>query len=182
MSRAIDRHRLKKGLRSLSEDLDAYVVGDAETTRAATGAISELLKKAGDLGAGIQAKKEGEKTAKDKAAAEDAARKARDAAEAAKLLAQNEANPSGPLHQAALRAEQEARAAEAKAGIAIPQGGFKEVARPFPVRSTVGGALVGVAVGGLVGALVSSSRASGGAVGALLGGVGGAGVGFLIGK
>lgn len=126
--------------------LDDLFYGDAETTALATSGVAEALKMAGGIAAAEQKKKEEKaKAEKEKAAADakareqatavEAAQKARQEAELAAMKAANEANVAGPLHQAALLAEQRARAAEAKAygyaggpasgGQAPSSGGFK---------------------------------------------------------
>lgn len=117
--------------------LDDLFYGDAETTSLATGAVAEALKMAGGIAAAEQKKKEdkaradkekadADAKAREQATAAEAAQKARQEADLAALKAANEANTAGPLHQAALVAEQRARAAEMKAygySGGAPQGG-----------------------------------------------------------
>lgn len=137
MSRAIDRHRMRVADQRGDAD-DVAIYGDAQTTALATSAVAEALKMAGGLGAAHQQKQEdkakADKEKADKERATAAAGDARTAATAAKnkaqlaaMQAQAEQNQSGPLHQAALRAAQEAasldetaRRLEAAAGIYVP--------------------------------------------------------------
>lgn len=139
MSDSMRRHKMAwkyaAGLDALSGDDDAIPV--------VTSAVSEVLKDAGGIIAAKQnqaaAKAAAEKTANDPArkAQEDAVNKAKGArqnatnkateAEVARLKAQTEADPNGPLHKAAAEAarvaalyDADARGFEMKAGL-MPQ-------------------------------------------------------------
>lgn len=207
MSRAIDRHRAKRVIQGLADDLQSFemvddvddtaIYGDSETTAVATGSVAEALKNIGTIAAASQKSKEDKaKAEKDKAdadakaatqgAALEAAQKARHEADQAAFKATNEANPAGPLHQAALAAAQKAAVLEQKVGIGPGgQGGFQKMAKGSSSTGwVVGGLALGAILGAGVGALVGGKnhRGLGVGLGLLVGGGAGAGGGYMIGK
>jgi len=136
-----------------TEVLGSDVLGDSSTTLLATGALAEALKMGGQMGAQSQEKKElAAKDKKTKAEADEAARKLnalteqaqklRTEATIAQQLAQSEANPSGPLHLAYIRADAAARQAEGKLGYGLQQNGqfgMQQSSGPNFLTKRVGG-------------------------------------------
>lgn len=131
------------------------VLGNSETTSLATGAVAELLKAAGQLGAGVQKTKEDAAKSKEQQAKIAKAQAARLEATIAQNKALSEANPAGPLHEDALRKDALARQLEAEAGVtSLTSYGASPVVSSGSWFSKMSGPLsngawVGIGVGGV---------------------------------
>jgi hypothetical protein len=95
-------------------------IGDSDTTALTTSALAELLKGAGGIAASAQQKKEQAAKQKEQEAKAALARQARLEATITAQKAVGEADPAGPLHIEALKADAKARELEAAAGAVSP--------------------------------------------------------------
>jgi hypothetical protein len=108
MSRSLERHRRRL----------AAIAGDgASDAKTFSSLISTLAQAGGEIAAQQEEKKAKAAASKDKDAAVAAAKDARKKADLAKADALAEADPKGPLHQAAIKADTAAKVAEAKAAV-----------------------------------------------------------------
>lgn len=108
MSRSLERHRRRLA------DIAGDGAADAKTF---SSLISTLAQAGGEIAAQQEEKKAQAAANKDKDAAVAAAKDARKKADLAKADALAEADPKGPLHQAATKADMAAKVAEAKAAV-----------------------------------------------------------------
>lgn len=159
---SIQKHKL--AAQSLLGDDETAIFGaSAEDATTWSSLISELAKAGGGIAASELKKKDDAKKAaeekeknKEANAARDAAVAARKKAAIAAAEALGETSPTGPLHQAAAKAETEARVAEAKAAVyGMPTGAASTVQPLPPAKSGIPwwGWLLGAGVVSVGGAL-----------------------------
>ena len=136
---SIRKHKLQNKVALLGEADDIDIFGaSAEDATTWSSLISELAKASGGIAASELKKKDDAKKAEEEKAKNKEANDARAAAVAARKKAAvaaaealAETSPTGPLHQAAAKAETDARVAEAKAAIyGSPSG--SQATMPLP--------------------------------------------------
>lgn len=113
-----------------SQDTEMYgkAAGELVTTFTSTAAQAQAKKE--NAAKAKKDKDEADRKAAQYAADAAAAQKARTEATIAQQLAASEANPSGPLHIAAIRADAAARQLEQKLGYGLVPGGYGSYGQP----------------------------------------------------
>lgn len=137
---SIRKHKLQNKVALLGDADDISIFGaSAEDATTWSSLISELAKTGGGIAASELKKKEDAKKAEEEKAKNKEANDARAAAAAARKKASlaaadalAETSPTGPLHQAAAKAESDARVAEARAAYYGAPSGSMGPIQPLP--------------------------------------------------